>query len=151
MPSIHLELLSFFYENIKEIALVHYYNKNCTILFDEGLFHNFSDCLLDLHHTNNEKFNSVISNTAIVFCKASPETIAHHILERNRLFSILHSFHQNKNFVELIEYQINSLKLIDSRIEFFKHCNIPILEINTSDDLKKNAIKVNEFIKKHSK
>ncbi len=142
----HLKVLSFLYRNITSVALVHHYNKNYKVLFEEGLFHNFGDSLFDLHQTNYKEFDDIISNRAIVFCTAKPETIANQILERNRLFSILQPFHEFKNFSELVEYQKGYLREVDRHIGLLRQKKVPILQINTSDNLQKNAIKVNGFI-----
>lgn len=143
-----LRLFSFLYSNIKDIALVHHYNKNYTILSDEGFFHNFGDSISDLHKTSFEGFSTIISNSAIVYCTAKPEIIANQIMERDSLSYLINPYHQYKNLRELIEYQNTSLEEIDKCVRLFRQFNIPVLDIHTTNDPKENAIKVREFITK---
>lgn len=145
-PSDKLKLLSFFYQNIKIIAMVKNFNKNYTVVFEDGLFHNFGDALMSFFEETDSQFEAMIANSAIIYCSNEPEIIAKQILKRRDTESILHPHHRFTAFEDLVDYQKKNIERLEKQMDVFKKFDIPIFKINTADDLRENAIKVNEII-----
>lgn len=145
-PSDKMKLLAFFYQNIRKIAMVKNFNKNYIVVFEDGLFHNFGDVLMNFYEKQAHQFVSMIANTAIIYCSNEPEIIARQILKRRDTLSILHPHHKYSTFGELENYQKKYIDELEKRITIFRQHSIRVFNINTADDLTKNAIKINEII-----
>ncbi len=55
--------------------------------------------------------------------------------------------HKNKTLNELTESQTTSLNNKKMFVDFLRGKGLPVLDIDTSDNLESNAMKVKEFIK----
>jgi shikimate kinase len=140
-----MKLISFFYKNISEEIIVNYYNKNTTVIFEDGMLHNFSDALNYVYNSNKELFLELIKDRIVVYCYSTPETIANQIIKRKNE-GALRPQHKVSSFEELVEKQKQSLKNKEQFINILKENHVPFLMINTSDDIESNAKKVNAFI-----
>lgn len=145
-PSDQLKLLCFFYRNMKEDAAVRQRNKNYAVIFEDGLFHNFSNTLLTVFETEEPNFRSIVEDSAIVYCVNSAEIVAEQILERKSSQGVLHPHHNFCSRKELEKYQIKQNEEIDKLIEFLRQFSCPVLKIDTSQNLAENAKKVELFV-----
>lgn len=142
-----IKLLNFFYQNVYEEVGTLLYNKNGTIINEDGLFHNFGKEIKDLDENDPGFFNQLCQNRAIVFCTNTAENIAKQIQKRQVDTNAIRPHHKVNSFKELVEIQNPLLKETTSYVKFLEKNNIPVLYINTADDISENASKVNSFIK----
>jgi len=142
-----LKVLSFFHKVLYQDGLIGLYNRNYTIISEEGLFHNFGNEIVSLLNSGDEvSVKELMRNRAVVYCYSTPEIIAHQIIKRYNETGKLLPQHKTDSFETLIEFQKEALINKERFIETLKSFNIPVLMINTSDDIESNAKKVNAFI-----
>lgn len=145
-----IRFMNFFFKNIKEDIVVNALDKNYNVVFEDGIFHNFGDAILSLYRKNDENINSIFENRAVVYCHNSPQNIARRILKREQETGNLRPQHTGLSLEELIRAQE---KIVESEKEFLavlSKFEIPILKIDTSENLKQNAQKVDAFIRELS-
>ncbi len=114
---------------------------------EDGLFHNFGSAIIELHQKNEIDLISLIKNRALVFCYANPEIISKRIIERHQTIKHIRPQHKNKTLNELTESQTTSLNNKKMFVDLLRGKGLPVLDIDTSDNLESNAMKVKEFIK----
>ncbi|HUN01306.1 MAG TPA: hypothetical protein PLS00_00515 [Niabella sp.] len=149
IPSEELSLVHHFIKSVQKEALLQHYNRNYTIVLDEGIFNNFREEILFLLQAGDEKSKYLLYHRAFIECINTPENIARQIIRRKELTGLIHPDYQNKTFEELIKVQkkiIKDRRLFLQRLESF---NSPILYINAADDNVKNTEKVLSFIEKY--
>lgn len=142
-----IKLMSFFYQNIQEEVAALLYNKNATLINEDGLFHNFGKEINDIYNDDPKVFYELCKNRAIVFCTNTAENIAEQIRKRNADINAIRPHHKVASFQELVEIQKPLLKETEFFVKFLQEYNVPVLYINTSDDISENARKVNLYIK----
>lgn len=142
-----IKLGAFFYQNIQEEVAALLYNKNATLINEDGLFHNFGKEIRDIYKDDPKVFSELSKNRAIVFCTNSAENIAKQIQKRNTDSHAIRPHHRVASFQELVEIQKPLLQDIESFVRILEENNLPVLYITTSDDISENAHKVNLYIK----
>jgi len=141
-------LILLFLKNIQEEALVNRYNKEYTIIFDEGMYSNFGSAIRLLLQSESEKYSHLLNNRAFIECTNTPENIAKQILKRKKTSGIIHPNFRVETFEELVEIQKKLLNERQDFLDLLKKHNCPVLLINTSDDLEANVREINAFIEK---
>lgn len=141
----HLAYFRYFHVVINKDALVYKLNKNYIIISEEGLLHNFGSCIEKLYKIDQNKFRKILKNRAIVYCFAPSKVIADRIIKRRKTSEKLLSQYKVDSRRELLQNIDRDLEIKQRVICLFKEY-IPVLEINTADDVKQNAEKVENFI-----
>lgn len=141
-----LEFMNFYFRNIKEDIIAHAYNENYTIVMEDGLVHNFADSIFDLHKEKQIDLSRLIKNRAVIYCYNTPEEIAKRIMSRQKEIDELRPQHRKISTDELIHEQQLELSKNREYIETLLDNGVPVLEVDTSDDVTENAGKVNRFI-----
>ncbi len=93
------------------------------------------------------KINELMKERAVIYCYTHPEVIAQRIQKRTKETGKLLPQHKVNSFEELVEQQKETLKVKEEFVNILRDCDVPVLRINTSDNLQENAKKVNDFIK----
>lgn len=141
-----IKLLAFFYQNIQEEAATLLHNKNATIINEDGVFHNFQPELLDIYNNDLHLFRELAEYRAIVYCTNNAENIAKQIQKRQSESNEIRPYHKVKTFDELVEIQNKLLEETSTFVKILQEISIPVLVLNTSDDLSENVRRVNLFI-----
>lgn len=141
-----IKLLSFVYQNISEEVSALLHNKNATLINEDGLFHNFGKEIKDLYNDDPTFFHELCENRAIVYCTNNAENIAKNIQKRNMDFKAIRPHHRLNSLEQLIEIQSPLLQETASFVKILQANSVPVLSINTDDDISENARKVNLFI-----
>ncbi len=147
-PADRFRVIHWGYTTLIEDAVISSLNINSTIVSEEGLLHNFGDCIEQLHHINKFKFNEIIQKRAVIYCFTSPEIIAKQIENRKLETGRIIAHHKNKSFDELLVIHKRELEEKERFINLLEKNNVPIIMINTSDELQGNVLKINTFIEK---
>lgn len=143
-----MNLIKYFHTVLIDDSLVFLFNKNYNVISEDGLIHNFSDCLAPLFKSNKEAFECIIKNRAIIYCYTSAEVIAKRILEREQTTGQLRPQHKVNSFAELVNLQKKSLELKQQLIDFLSKHDIPTLYIDTSKPMTENVMQVKDFLTK---
>lgn len=145
LPFDMLEACSSGYNTISLDALVHLYNKESIVISEEGLLQFNSNAIKHLITSDKNSMKSLLNNRAVVYCYTSPEIVVDRILKREMETGNIWFKHKGLSKDELykvvsdnIEEKHNLIKVLE------KH--IPILYIDTNEDLKNNRKKVIDFI-----
>lgn len=141
----YLRYFHYFNIVINRDALVYKFNKDATIISEEGLFHNFGHCIEKLKGSDKEKFNEILKNRAIIHCFAPAEVIADRIIKRKKENGKILPQHKVDSRKELLQIVNQNLQDKQRFTNSFKEY-IPFLEINTADNIKQNVKKVEAFI-----
>lgn len=141
-----LALLGFVSTIIKNEIQVKKRNQNQKVVFEDGFFHVFGYEIFDLLKEDFERNKIFIENRAIVLCTADPKIIAEQILKRSPVEG-RRPQHKNLNKSELIQQQKQTIQERKDIALFLNKKGIPLLILNTAENLKENARKVNDFIK----
>lgn len=141
-----IKLLSFFYQNIQEEAATLLYNKNATIINEDGIFHNFQPELLDIYNNDLQLFRELAKDRAIVYCTNSAENIAKQIGKRQFESNENRPHHKVKTLEELLAIQNTLLQETSTFVKTLEEISVPVLVLNTADDLSENVRRVNLFI-----
>lgn len=123
-------------------------NKNFVIVDDEGFFKYFSNHIFRRYslNENRDELLEKIINRVIVYCYSTPENIVAQILKRYQETGNIIVPFRNKSKEQLINIIRERLEKENSFIQLMKEIKIPLLLINTSDDITDNAKKINAFI-----
>jgi septin family protein len=143
-----MKLIAYFYSNIRREVIINLNNKNSTVVFEGGILHNFDLEIASLHQSKPALFKELIDKRAIVYCCNTPENIAKQILKREKETGQIRAHHKTNSFEELVKQQKDFLEMNETHIETFSRYQVPVLTVDTSDNLAKNAHKVNAFIRK---
>lgn len=141
-----MKIVRFFLSVIIEDSLVSLFNKDYNVISDEGLIHNFGDGLLELCKNNKKEFDNLMKDRAVVYCKAPAEIVANRILGRTKETGKLLPQHKVKSFDKLVMLQKRSLKNKHQIIDLLYKYDIPVVSIDTSESINKNADKVIDFL-----
>lgn len=141
-------LLKFYTNNIYEDIIITSENRNYTVIFEDGIFHNFEDELLDLHEDNLKDFKLLAENRAMVQCFTTKEQITKQINLRLQTTNAIRPVHKGKTKEALIEEQFKALKRNEEFTNKLMDLGIPVLKIDTSKNLQDNAKTVSGFINK---
>lgn len=146
-PFDKLRVLQYFYTVIVSDKIVQDFNKEYLIISEDGLFHNFAN---ELDKTIKVDAPAVkeMQNRAIVHCYSSPAKVAQQILDRVKNGGHLVPQHKGLSFEELVSQQEKSLDAKKLFAEKLKSIGIPVLDINTSNDLSVSAKTIYDFIYK---
>lgn len=142
-----LDVLSFFFRNLNEEIRTFSQNEHYTIICEDGLFHNFGDCIAELYHENSKQFNELIKDRAIIFCNSNLENSVLQIQKRQSESGEIRPQHKDVELNILTEKQKVTLESKVKFAELLRNSGVPVLEINTADTLPANAQKVHEFIR----
>lgn len=140
-----LFLLGYFYKMIIQDYNIIQTNKNI-IAKDEGLIHNFGNELYTLLSKNEKFVENFIQSRAVVYCYADENSVADRILSRYETMGRLLPQHKNKSKEELIVQERITLKRKLETINFIESLNIPVLYVDTVEELAKNVDKVISFV-----
>jgi len=141
-----LRLLSFFYKKLKEELFARSTNDEFAIVLEDGIFHNFTPEFIRLSEEKSDSFKRLLQKRAFVFLHAPPEYNARNILKRKKETGAIRPQHEKLNNEELISRQTQVLRTKQKLITIIDTFEIPILKIDTSEDLMINAQKINGFI-----
>ena len=97
---------------------------------------------------NSDQFMNLTKNRAIIHCYAPAEKIAERVLKREKEQGNLLPQYKVCSKEVLIEVVENSLKIKNDFISTMKNY-VPILEIDTSNDINENVKRIDQFIIKH--
>lgn len=125
---------------IREITINQYLKKGVYFL-EEGLYHIFGTHIQN--YTDKDIIEKLSKNRALIFCEANPEFIYNNIKKRNRQTGI-HSDLTDKQILNNINFTLKNKKI---QLERFKKLGIPILELNTENEMDNNCNLINQFIK----
>lgn len=126
------------------------WNNYFTIIAEEGLLHNFSSEIETFIKNNNQNLGN-FQHRAIIHCYAQPEQVAKQILKRYNEGGRLLPQHKNLSLEELTANQRTALENKMNFAETIEKVGVPVLYINTSDNLQQNAQKINSFIEQLTK
>lgn len=139
------------YKTLTEDALIVNYNKNAIILSDEGILHNFQHSLMKIKVNSSKDFKDFLKNRMVIYCYSDAEKIVAQIIDRQNKTGRVISHHKSKSKEELLEIVENDLREKEEFLKVLENHPIPILKINTQNDLSENVTKVKELIKKLKK
>lgn len=140
-----LYLLGYFHKMIIQDNNIIQSNKNI-IARDEGLIHNFGNEIYTLLNENEKFVESFVQSRAVVYCYADENTVVDRILGRYEKMGRLLPQHKNKTKEELIEQEKITLDNKLKMINYIESLNIPVLYINTTDEMQSNVDKVISFV-----
>lgn len=121
-------------------------SSNHTIISDEGIFKNLRPSIYDLYKNDIELFKHLINNRAIVYCYASTEVIVNRIQNRINVHGNLLPQYKVDSYDELYNEIDGSLIKWDEFINYIKDY-LPILRIDTEEDIYQNTLKIADFIR----
>lgn len=142
-----LRFFSWYRTVIIQDATIERYNLYHTIISEEGLFHNFGPAIERLAKEEPAIYSELVKNRAIVYCYAPKERVAHQIIKREKKQGNLLPQYKTSSFEELVEVVEKSLEAKREFITSIKE-SLPILEIDTSNDIKSNVESIEQFILK---
>lgn len=144
-----LTMLNTFKRILIEDKVISTNNKNITIVDDEGFFKYFSyhiNRIYSLTEERNELFEKII-NRVIIYCYSTPERITSQVLKRYQETGGLIVPFRNKSEEELKDIIKERLDKEEHFIHLMKEIKMPVLLIDTADNLEENIKKINDFIK----
>lgn len=143
--------MNYFFRNLKEDILQFSHNTQSMVVSDEGLFHNFGDCLMALQaETEAEaQVRAITRNRAIVLCHGAPETIARQIRDRESRTGVINPRHVGLSDEELMEMHRSLEDTYAERSSFITSLGIPILELHTADLPDDNMERFRTFLRTH--
>jgi hypothetical protein len=141
-------LLSYFYEIlIKDQKIIK--NLSCSVVAEEGLFHNFNDELLSYIQENPKILtHEYFRNRSFVFCFADPIVSARRVLDRKMKTGKLLPFFVDLNINEIAAIQNERQVKKRQLIKLIRSHKLDVLEIDTTSDVAINTNKIIDFIKK---
>lgn len=144
-PVQKLQQFAFVNKVLKEEINIQNLNKNHAIVFEDGFYHVYGREIVQLLQQDENKYNLFIKNRALILCVAPANIIAEQIFKRKNKEG-LRAQHIGKNLKELIVDQEKVLKERREIADFIKQKNVPVLTIDTSKNIEKNAKNVLDFI-----
>lgn len=143
-----LGLLSFFYQNLKKDIFLSQINKDCKVVWDDGIIHNFSTELISLAKEDERLFSAFINNLAVVYCYASEDFITKNILKRQQEKGQTRPQHIGLGSEQLNSSNQHSSKIKLETVKLLKKHSVPVLEVNMAADAAENVKKIRAFIHK---
>lgn len=146
-----LRLLRNYEYYIKSDAILNSKNTDSIVCADEGLIHYFGNEIKTLIETGKymQEIDRVLKNRIIIYCYAKPDTIANRIFKRKEETGRLSPQHKVDTFEELVEVQNKDLIQKNELMDFFQNHSVPVLFVNTEDELDQNVSKVINFIQNY--
>ena len=148
LPFDKLQLLNFFYSVLRDDILVKELNVNETVISEEGLIHNFGDNILNMENIKTFDLDSLLSKRAFVYCYSTPEKVAKQILLRKDITGKLLPQHKNLTESMLVSAQRLALQEKSLLINYLQKRNVPVILIDTGNDLNENFREISNFILK---
>lgn len=145
-----LAFLSWFYVNrLRDFIVMEYFPVLKIIVHGDGILHNLGGIVnYDMGFPNvevnkYEKLNCM--PTGLVHCTADESVVLARLKQREQ--SGLGTIFQNgMDDTSLAEFVRSGIKSSANKVDFFRRKGVPILAIDTSDDLKENSKIINNFI-----
>jgi len=144
-----IKYLNDFISKIKDIELL---EKNLInndyVLFDEGILHKLpgiNTSIFDIYSKAELKKDKAFDISAIIYCELSPDIVFKQALKRKNEGKASFS-HKNLSEHELESFVNKNIESVKKAISFYEELEIPILKINTNDDLNYNFNIINDFI-----
>lgn len=135
------------YKTLIDDFLINRFNKDSIILSEEGLLHNFGDILVSSQLSlDNNTFKTLLENRFLIYCYSESNNIARQIKKRQEETGRLVSHHKTDSAEKLIIIIEKEIKEKEAILTFLERYNVPILKINTSEDIHQNLEKINTFI-----
>ncbi|OQA17233.1 MAG: hypothetical protein BWY63_02470 [Chloroflexi bacterium ADurb.Bin360] len=144
-PSDKYRLLAFFNENLQLDADLNRLELKAPVVCHDGLFHNFSSCLLALDGDDPSGFNRLIQNRAFVHCSASAQLIAERILKRNA-GGQARPHHRDLTEQELSVQSAKVLEQNSDLVARLKNAGSPCLDLDMAHETGRNIEAVQHFI-----
>ena len=147
IPTDKLRILGYFYsvlQNDKALAL---HNPGYTVVLDEGLLHNFSSSVQQLIYRNTQ-LDDFFAKRKVVQCSAAPETIAQQILRRQQETGNILPQHKGRTLNQLTMDQREVAIKMDEFCQDLQRVGIPLLKVNTEEEMGHNADLVKDFIER---
>lgn len=145
-PEDSLAVLCYFKSNLFENYWVAKNNKDATVIFEDGLFHNFGQVLLRHREEDAGLIQTFLKNRVMIYCKASEQTLTTHILQR-KAENIIRPQHKNKSVEELTAQQHLKIEGREKFVAWMKRLHVPTLTVDTKNSANENAHLVMRFIK----
>lgn len=144
-----LRLMRFFFKKIEEEIFITETNLNYTVAMEDGIFHCFEDCLINLNKTHRKEVEKLLKNRICIYCYADPKDIVNHIGKRKQIINRLLPQHRNKNREQLLAFVKNAIQEEQVFLALLQSLNVPILKIKTTDNPEENIKRIDEFVTMH--
>lgn len=136
------------YQALVNDALIHKHNQHSIVISDEGILHTFPKEIQSIVQSEcHDMITTFFKGRALIYCYASPQTIAKQIIDRYNSTGRIIAHHKDKNEDELISDLTKWLDDKEEYLKILKQFHIPILKINTQDSTELNSEKVKHFTK----
>ncbi len=147
-PVEKLRSLSWHSMRLVDDYLIKTYNKNQIVINDEGFLLSFyrSFNLLINKEPNFLKNCKELENRAFIFCHADSDVIAKNVIKRTEEGGHIIPMDKVDFLEELIAVQEKKIRDFKKLKNHLDALGLPILEINTSDEIDDNIKKINDFI-----
>lgn len=146
MSSVKMDKIRFFYSTLIDDLLIKSFNKNYTIVSEEGLIQIYTSSIMKLCCREESDFREFLKDRAVIYCYAPAEVIANQIIKRNKNEKNLRIEHATDSFNELVEKQFLELENKNKLIRKLKELTVPVLLVDTTIEIKENVKRINEFI-----
>lgn len=141
-----IRFLTFFFGKLKNDIVLHKHNQSHKVVLDEGIIHNYGTDLVHLHDHETSTIETLLQNTAIVYCNGSTDLIAKNISKRLKMYGDLRTQHLNLSTRELNRKIEQSLDKKRKTLDLLRKFNVPVIEINTVEKPSENVNIIREFI-----
>lgn len=141
-----MSLIAFYRNNLLQELRVRAAHTDATVVFEDGLLHNYSVELAALHDADPAAFRRLVAGRAVVHCHLAPEENAHRIRQREQAIGQVRPQHQVGSFAELVAVAARAAAERKRLAELLAAAGVPMLHICTSDSLEGNVRQVNAFI-----
>lgn len=145
-PSVQLGRFSFYNSVLINDALCQLLNKKYLIISDEGLVDIMGPSVKMLSKDDPAGFEALLKNRAFIYCHAPVEQVAKQILKRIEATGRVNYDFKNKSFEELVAYTEDSLDFKTEFMTMLKSKGVPVLDIDTTENINENVRKIDEFI-----
>lgn len=136
--------LKYFYSMMQtDVLIVNLQNNGYHVLADEGLFHNFSEEIINLYNEHPSKFHALAKNRAFIYCYCDPTTIGSRAYSRRKTTA----GHYRLSERQIVDYSKKTISVKKELAKIINAHKYNCIKIDTSDRVADNADTINDFIK----
>jgi hypothetical protein len=136
-----------------DTALEQYLPANETVFFDEGALHHhhgLDSSVINKHSLAEIKADKAFAPHAVVFCELASDQLMQQVLKRRK--QGIHTFsHKGLSENALTSYVEQNVKEYHHKMKVIEMIGVPVLTINTANDIQDNLQAVHSFINNLSK